>query len=45
MSCIPYNCIKDNKGYIVPKSTAIKNCIEIVEWLNTFNGVRFMFND
>lgn len=45
MRNIPYNCIKDNKGYIIPKSAAIKNCPEIVEWLSTFNGVRFMFND
>lgn len=42
---IPYNCVKDHKGYIIPKSVSIKNSPEIIEWLSTFDGVRFMFND
>jgi len=45
MSKIPYNCYVDNKGYVMPKSAAVKNCKEIIDWLSTNDEVRFMFND
>ena len=41
----PYNCYVDRKGYVMPKSPAVKNSPEIIEWLSTFDGVRFMFTD
>jgi len=42
---IPYNCYIDRKGYIMPKSPVIKATPDIIEWLSTDNGVRFLFND
>ena len=40
-----YNCYKDRKGYIVPKSPVIKNSSDIIEWLSTDDAVRFLFTD
>lgn len=40
-----YNCYKDRKGYIVPKSPVIKNSPDIIEWLSTDDAVRFLFTD
>ena len=40
-----YNCYKDRKGYIVPKSPVIKNSPDIIEWLSTNDQVRFLFTD
>ena len=40
-----YNCYKDKKGYIVPKSPVIKNSPDIIEWLSTNDQVRFLFID
>ena len=45
MSKLPYNCYIDNKGYVMPKSAAIKNCKEIIDWLSTNYKVKFMFTD
>ena len=40
-----YNCYKDRKGCIVPKSPVIKNSSDIIEWLSTDDAVRFLFTD
>lgn len=45
MKKFPYNCFKDRKGYILPKSPIIKATPEIIEWLSTDDQVRFMFHD
>jgi hypothetical protein len=41
----PYNCYKDRKGYVIPKSPVIKATPDIIEWLSTDDAVRFLFND
>jgi len=41
----PYNCYKDCKGYVIPKSPVIKATPDIIEWLSTDDAVRFLFND
>jgi hypothetical protein len=40
-----YNCFKDNKGYLIPKSVVIKNNPEIIKWLSTEFKVSLLFND
>ena len=40
-----YNCYKDRKGYIIPKSPLIKNSPDIIEWLSTDDQVHFLFID
>lgn len=45
MSKLPYNCYKDRKGYILPKSPVIKSTLDIIEWLSTDDSVRFLFSD
>lgn len=42
---LPYNCYKDRKGYVIPKSPVIKATPDIIEWLSTDDAVRFLFND
>ena len=42
---IPYNCYIDKKGYILPKSPAIKLTPDLIEWLSTDDAVRFLFVD
>ncbi len=39
-----YNCFKDSKGYLVPKSAVIRNNHEIIEWLSS-NKIQYFFND
>ena len=40
-----YNCFKDNKGYLIPKSAVIKNNPEIIKWLSIEPKVSLLFND
>ena len=39
-----YNCFKDSKGYLMPKSVVIKNNPEIIEWLSS-DKIKNLFND
>lgn len=40
-----YNCFKDSKGYLIPKSAVIRNTSEIIKWLSTEYKVSILFND
>lgn len=40
-----YNCYKDNKGYIIPKSIIIKNNPDIIEWLSSEPQFINLFKD
>ena len=40
-----YNCYKDSKGYIIPKSIIIKNNPDIIEWLSSEPQFNKLFKD